>query len=142
MTLAAALPHVTAALNAVALAFMLGGFALVRLGHRHLHRRFMLAAVAASGLFLAAYAAHHAVNPIFSYPGGGAWRTSYYALLISHVVLAALVAPLVGVTLWRALAGRTESHRGLARWTLPLWLYVSVTGIAVYALLYHLPRPS
>ncbi|MGE5475515.1 MAG: DUF420 domain-containing protein [Bacteroidales bacterium] len=142
MTLAATLPHVTAALNAAALAFMVGGFALVRRGHRHLHRRFMLAAVAASALFLAAYVTHHAVNPIFSYPGGGSWRTTYYALLVSHVVLAALVAPLVAVTLWRALAGHVERHRGLARWTLPLWLYVSVTGIAVYALLYHLPRPT
>lgn len=142
MTLAATLPHLTAALNATALVLMLVGFTLVRRGRRDLHRRFMLGAVAASVLFLAAYAAHHAVNPIFAYPGGGPARTAYYTLLISHVVLAALVAPLVGVTVWRALAGRVERHRGLARWTLPLWLYVSVTGIAVYLLLYHLPRPT
>lgn len=142
MILAAALPHVTAALNGVALAFMLGGFMLVRQGRRDLHRRFMLAAVVASALFLAAYLAHHAVNPIFSYPGGGTARALYYTLLVSHVVLAALVTPMVGLTLWRALAGRVGPHRGLARWTLPIWLYVSVTGIAVYALLYHLPRPS
>lgn len=140
--LAAALPHVTAALNATALAFMLGGFALVRRGRRDLHRRFMLAAVVASALFLAAYLAHHAVNPIFSYPGAGAARSFYYTLLVSHVALAALVTPLVGLTLWRALNGRIGPHRGIARWTLPIWLYVSVTGIAVYALLYHLPRPS
>lgn len=141
MSLGDVLPHVTATLNAVALACMLGGFALVRAGHPRLHRRFMLAAVTASALFLAAYVAHHAINPILAYPGQGTARTLYYALLVSHVLLAAVVAPLVGVTVWRALAGRVAPHRALARWTLPVWLYVSVTGIAVYLLLYHLPRP-
>lgn len=137
MTWVAALPHLTAGLNALALVLMVGGFVLVRRGRRDLHRRFMLAAVTASALFLLAYLAHHAVNPITPYPGGGAARTVYYSLLISHVGLAALVAPLVALTLLRALAGRIETHRGLARWTLPAWLYVSITGIAVYALLYH-----
>lgn len=137
MTLAAALPHVTAGLNGTALVLMVVGFVLVRRGRRDLHRRMMLAAVGASALFLAAYLAHHAVNPITPYPGIGAARTFYYTLLVSHVALAAAVAPMVGITLWRGLAGRVERHRGLARWTLPLWLYVSVTGIAVYALLYH-----
>lgn len=142
MTLAAALPHVTAALNALALICMVTGFVLVRLGRQRAHRGLMLAAVAASVLFLAAYLVHHAINPIFSYPGQGGARTAYYVLLVSHVVLAALVAPMVGVTAWRGLSGRLAPHRGLARWTLPIWLYVSVTGIAVYALLYHLPRPT
>lgn len=136
MSVAAALPHVTAGLNAAALVLMLGGFALVRCGRPELHRRFMLAAVAASALFLLAYLAHHAVNPINPYPGDGPARTAYYAVLISHVVLAAAAAPMVAVTLWRALHGRIAPHRGLARWTLPVWLYVSVTGIAVYAALY------
>lgn len=135
--LAAALPHLTASLNGVALVLMAGGFVLVRRGRHDLHRRFMLAAVGASALFLLAYLAHHAVNPITPYPGEAPGRAFYYALLISHVALAAAVTPMVGVTLWRALAGRVDTHRGLARWTLPVWLYVSVTGIAVYALLYH-----
>jgi uncharacterized membrane protein YozB (DUF420 family) len=137
VTLADWLPHVTAALNATALVLMLGGFVLVRRGRRQGHRRAMLSAVVVSGLFLLTYAAHHAVNPIFVFRGAGAARPAYYTLLISHVALAAVVAPMVGITMWRALNGRIASHRGLARWTLPLWLYVSVTGVAVYALLYH-----
>lgn len=138
MNLAAALPHVTAALNLCALALTLAGFTLIRRGRPRLHRALMLAAVGASALFLAAYVAHHLVNPIFAFHGSAAARPWYYALLVSHVALAAVAAPLVGMTLARALAGRFKPHRALARWTLPVWLYVSVTGVAVYALLYHL----
>lgn len=137
MTLAATLPHVTAALNAVALVLMVTGFILVRRGRRDLHRRAMVAAVATSGLFLAAYLLHHATNPIFAFRGSGFARPVYYTLLVSHVLLAAAVTPMVALTLWRAATGRFELHRGLARWTLPLWLYVSVSGVVVYALLYH-----
>lgn len=136
--LTAELPHLTAGLNALALVLMSAGFVLIRSGRRQSHRRLMLAAVVVSGLFLVAYVLHHAVNPIFAFPGSAAARPFYYALLISHVVLAALVAPMVGVTLWRGLSGRIAPHRGLARWTLPVWLYVSISGIVVYALLYHL----
>lgn len=135
---AAVLPHVTAALNATALLLLLAGFALIRRGRRLPHRRIMLAAVATSGLFLVAYVIYHATAPIFVFRGQGAVRPVYYTLLVSHVVLAAAVTPMIGVTLWRALAGRFASHRGLARWTLPVWLYVSVSGIVVYAMLYHL----
>lgn len=138
MNSAAVLPHVTAALNTVALVLLLAGFALIRTGRRALHRRVMLAAVATSGLFLLAYVIYHATAPIFVFRGQGAVRPVYYTLLVSHVVLAAAVAPLIALTLWRALSGRFAVHRGLARWTLPLWLYVSVSGIVVYLLLYHL----
>jgi uncharacterized membrane protein YozB (DUF420 family) len=134
----ATLPHLTAALNALALVLMLAGFALVRGGRPDLHRRLMLAAVAASALFLLAYLAHHAVNPIFVFRGSDAARPFYYTLLVGHVVLAAVVAPMVAVTVWRGLGGHIARHRGLARWTLPVWVIVCVSGIAVYALLYHL----
>jgi|AGTN01.3.fsa_nt_gi Predicted membrane protein len=137
MDTAAVLPHVTASLNAVALVLLLIGFALVRGGRRDLHRKVMLAAVAASGLFLAVYLVYHATAPIFVFRGTGLARPVYYTLLVSHVVLAALVTPMIGLTVWRALNGRFEPHRGIARWTLPIWLYVSVTGVVVYALLYH-----
>jgi putative membrane protein len=137
VTTAAVLPHVTAGLNAVALLLLLVGFALVRSGRHHAHRTVMLAAVAASALFLAAYVVYHATAPIFVFRGSGAARPAYYTLLISHVVLAAVVTPMIGLTLWRAIRGRFDHHRGLARWTLPVWLYVSVSGVAVYALLYH-----
>lgn len=131
------LPHVTAGLNAVALVLLLCGFALIRSGRRDLHRRFMLAAVGTSGLFLVAYIVYHATAPIFVFRGQGAVRPVYYTLLISHVVLAAAVTPMIAATLWRAVSGRIQPHRGLARWTLPIWLYVSATGVLVYALLYH-----
>lgn len=134
------LPHVTAALNAAALVLLLTGFTLIKSGRRALHRRVMLAAVATSALFLVVYAIYHATAPIFEFRGQGAIRPVYYTLLVSHVVLAAVAAPMIAATLWRALAGRFEGHRGLARWTLPIWLYVSASGIVVYAMLYHLYR--
>lgn len=131
------LPHVTASLNLVALTLVLAGFVLIRRGSRGAHRLVMLAAVAVSGLFLVAYLTYHFTAPIFVFRGQGWLRPAYYALLVSHVVLAALVTPMIALTLWRALAGRIGSHRGLARWTLPVWVYVSASGVAVYALLYH-----
>lgn len=138
MNTADTLPHVTAALNAVALAFLLTGFFFIRTGRRELHRKAMLAAVGSSGLFLAFYIVYHFTAPIFVFRGTGAVRPIYYALLISHVALAAVVAPMVVLTLWRGLAGVFARHKGLARWTFPLWTYVSVSGIVVYAMLYHL----
>jgi putative membrane protein len=137
MTTATILPHVTAALNAAALLLLLAGFTLIRAGRRDLHRKAMLAAVGTSALFLVFYVLYHFTAPIFVFRGQGSVRPVYYALLVSHVLLAAVVAPMVAVTLLRALKGRFEVHKGLARWTLPVWLYVSVTGIVVYAMLYH-----
>ncbi len=132
-----ALPHLTAALNALSLVLMLVGWRLIRAGRKRQHRMAMMAAAAAGALFLVAYVAHHAVSPLFVFRGAAAWRPAYFTLLTTHVVLAAAVAPLVLVTLRRALTGQIERHRSLARWTLPLWIYVSVTGIVVYALLYQ-----
>lgn len=137
MSSAALLPHVTASLNALSLLLLLAGFALIRRQRHRAHRAVMLAAVGASALFLAVYLVYHATAPIFRFEGQGAVRPFYYGLLISHVILAAAVTPLIGLTLWRALAGRLAGHRGLARWTLPVWLYVSLSGIAVYVMLYH-----
>ncbi|CAA7623019.1 DUF420 domain-containing protein [Magnetospirillum sp. SS-4] len=138
MTAANTLPHVTASLNAIALCFLVAGFILIRAGRRDLHRRAMLAAVATSGLFLVVYVVYHFAAPIFVFRGTGAIRPVYYALLISHVILAALVTPMIVLTLVRALKGRIAPHKGIARWTLPIWLYVSVTGIIVYVMLYRI----
>lgn len=137
MTAATILPHVTASLNALALVLLLAGFALVRSGRRAQHRVAMLSAVTVSALFLVAYVTYHLTAPIFVFQGQGWVRPAYYTLLISHVVLAAAVAPMIVVTVWRGLKGRIDIHRGLARWTLPVWIYVSASGVAVYALLYH-----
>ena len=131
------LPHVTAALNGLAAVLLLCGFALVRTGRRPAHRRVMTAAVITSTLFLIAYLTYHFTAPVFVFPGHGLARPLYYTLLVSHVLLAVVAVPLVVLTFLRARRGAFDRHRGLARWTLPVWLYVSVSGIVVYLLLYH-----
>ncbi len=138
MNTAAVLPHVTASLNALTMLFLLAGFLQIRKGNRAGHRAAMLAAVSSSALFLVFYLIYHFTAPIFVFQGQGAIRPVYYFLLITHVILAAAVTPLVLLTLVRALRGRFETHRGMARWTLPVWLYVSLTGIAVYVMLYQI----
>lgn len=138
----AALPHLNAALNTTASVLLAVGFALIRAGRKDAHRATMLAAAAVSTVFLVSYLTYHANAPIYLFRGHGAARTFYYLVLISHVVLAATAAPLVLVTLWRGLGGRFDLHRRWARWTLPIWLYVSVTGIVVYLMLYRFNPPA
>jgi len=135
------LPHVTAALNALAGLLLLVGFILIKLRRKRAHRFVMTAAVSTSVLFLVAYLAHHFTAPVFVFPGQGLVRPIYFAMLISHVALAVTVTPMVGLTVLRARRGDFAAHRALARWTFPVWLYVSVTGILVYLLLYHVYPP-
>ena len=135
--LGAALPGVNAALNALSGALALAGFVAIRRGARALHRRLMIAAVSTSALFLAGYLTRMALTGVHRFPGTGWLRTTYLAVLGSHTLLAALAAPLVLLTLALALRARFASHRRLARATLPIWLYVSATGVAVYVLLYR-----
>ncbi len=135
------LPAVNAALNATSAVLALLGFAAIRRGEVRRHRALMLSAVGASVLFLAGYLARIALTGAHRFPGTGPLRTAYLALLGSHTLLAALAGPLVLVSLTLALRDRFAVHRRVARVTLPIWLYVSVTGVAVYAALYHLaPR--
>jgi uncharacterized membrane protein YozB (DUF420 family) len=139
--MAGVLPHLTAGLDALAGFLLLVGFGLIRLGYKTAHRAVMTAAVIVSALFLVAYLLHHFTAPVFVFPGQGLIRPVYFAMLVSHVILAAVVAPLAVVTFRRARLGAYARHRALARWTLPAWLYVSLTGVAVYVLLYHVYRP-
>lgn len=138
MEAAALLPHLTAGLNGTALTAALVGFGLIHAGRRDLHRTAMLVAVAASTLFLLAYLTYHFTAPIFVFRGQGWVRPFYYTLLVSHVVLAVAVTPMILLTLARALAGRYDAHGRLARWTWPVWVYVSASGLLVYVMLYHL----
>lgn len=138
MTLAEALPTVNASLNALSAALLLAGWRAIRAGRRERHRALMLSALACSALFLVGYLTRIALTGTHRFPGGGALRAAYLALLGSHTLLAAAALPLVLRTLHLALRGRFDSHRRLARWTFPVWLYVSVTGVAVYLVLYHL----
>jgi uncharacterized membrane protein YozB (DUF420 family) len=132
------LPTVNAGLNALAAVLLLAGWWLVRRGRREAHRAAMLAAVATSALFLVSYLVYHAQVGSVRFTGQGPIRTVYLAVLLSHTVLAAVIVPLVLVTLARALRGRFEAHRSVARFTLPLWVWVSVSGVAVYWMLYRL----
>lgn len=128
----AMLPTLNAALNATAAVALVGGFAMIRRGRVSTHRGFMLTAAAASAVFLASYLVYHAEVGSVGFQGEGWIRTAYLAMLASHVVLAAVVVPLALSALSRALTGKIEKHRRIVRWTLPIWLYVSVTGLVVY----------
>src|SRR3954469_11323609 len=133
----AVLPHVNAVLNATSTILLLIGFGLIRGGNRALHRKVMLSALIVSSVFLVSYLVYHFTAPVFVYRGPAWSRPVYYALLISHVILATVATPLVAVTAWRALHGTFDRHRAIARWTLPVWLYVTTTGVVIYAILYH-----
>jgi len=148
MDTAAVLPHVNAALNTLSTILLVIGLVLIKTRHRELHRKVMLAAIIVSALFLVSYLTYHFTAPIFVFPGTGWTVPVYYAMLISHVILATLVTPLIvmtalrGIRAWSA-GGNTyqpglfDRHMALARWTLPIWLYVTVTGVAIYVILYH-----
>ncbi|WP_404385767.1 DUF420 domain-containing protein [Caenispirillum salinarum] len=137
MDTATTLPHVNATLNAITIVFLIAAFWLIKQKRIEAHRRAMLGALTVSALFLASYLVYHFTAPIFVFRGEGLVRPFYYALLISHVILAALATPLILVTAWRGLKRTDARHRALARWTWPVWMYVSVSGVAVYAMLYH-----
>lgn len=138
MTLVDLLPTVNAALNATSAALLVLGFRAIRAGDWRRHRALMLGAVGCSVLFLVGYLTRMALTGTHRFPGDGALRAFYLAVLGTHTVLAALAGPLVLRTLWLAWKGRYPAHRRIARVTLPVWLYVSVTGVVVYVMLYHL----
>ena len=132
------LPALNALLNTTSAVLLAAGYRLIRQGRREAHRMAMTAALAVSALFLASYLVYHAQVGSVKFTKTGWVRPVYFTILISHTVLAACVAPMALVTVWRAWKGLFERHRRLARITLPLWLYVSVTGVIVYLMLYHL----
>ena len=131
------LPTVNASLNALSGVFLILGYVNIRRGERTTHKRFMIAACTTSILFLATYLLYHSLSGSTRFTGTGWSRPVYFSILLSHTVLAAAIVPMVIVTLARALRGRFTEHRRIARWTFPLWIYVSVTGVLVYLFLYH-----
>lgn len=132
------LPALNASLNALASVFLVVGYILIRSGRRDAHKRCMLLALTTSALFLTSYVIYHANAGSAPFRGVGAIRAVYFAVLIPHVILAATILPLALLTAARGLRGDYGRHVRIARWTLPLWLYVSVTGVIVYLMLYHL----
>ena len=132
------LPAVNATLNAIAGTLLVTGFVLIKRGQRDAHRKVMLAALATSALFLVSYLIYHYHAGSTRFQGEGTIRTVYFTILISHTVLAALVPFLAIATVIPALRASFARHKRLARWTLPIWLYVSVTGVAIYVMLYQM----
>jgi uncharacterized membrane protein YozB (DUF420 family) len=132
------LPAINATLNGVAAILLIIGYTLIRRGRIAQHRAVMLTAFGTSILFLTSYLVYHAHVGSKHFPGQGPVRLVYFAILVSHTVLAATVPVLALITLSRGLSARYDRHRAIARWTLPIWLYVSVTGVVVYLLLYQL----
>ena len=130
-------PVINASLNGASTVLLLIGHRFIKKGRMPAHRATMITAVITSTLFLTSYLYYHAHVGSVHFQGTGWSRPVYFTILISHVVLAAVIVPLVIVTLTRALRERFDRHRAIARWTYPLWLYVSVTGVLVYFMLYH-----
>jgi len=131
------LPAVNATLNAISAVLLTIGFVLIRQRRIQAHRRTMIAAFVTSSLFLVCYIVYHAQVGSVRFTRQGFVRPLYFGILITHVTLAAAVLPLAIITLSRGLKARYDRHRAIARWTLPIWLYVSVTGVLVYVLLYR-----
>ena len=138
MISASQLPDLNAALNSLSAVFLLTGYGFIKSKNQRAHRRCMLAAFACSILFLISYLIYHYQVGSVTFKGQGPIRTVYFTILITHTVLATTVVPLVLITLIRALRERFDAHRRIARWTFPIWLYVSVTGVIVYWMLYWL----
>ena len=131
------LPLLNASLNALAGVLLVIGYVLIRRRRIRQHRAVMISALVVSTFFLISYVTYHANIGSRPFTGQGSIRTVYFVILITHVVLAAAVPPLAVITLSRALRARFDRHVAIARWTLPIWLYVSVTGVIVYLMLYH-----
>jgi len=126
------LPLLNSFLNSLSALFLLGGFIMIKRGDRENHRRFMLTAFIISGGFLVSYLIFHYQVGSVSFEGKGWIRPIYFTILISHIILAASVLPLALITLFRAFKKRFKHHKKIARWTWPIWMYVSVTGVIVY----------
>ena len=131
-------PTINALLNGLTAVQLLTGYFFILHGKRSIHKKIMLSAFATSIVFLTSYLYYHAHVGSVPFKGTGIIRPVYFTILLSHTVLAVVIVPMAIVTLFRGLSSRFDKHKKLARWTLPVWLYVSVTGVIVYLMLYHL----
>ncbi len=132
------LPHVNATLNVVTIMFLSAGFYFIRRGEREKHKACMLAAIAVSAAFLVSYLTYHFNSGLARFGGEGPIRPVYFTILIVHVLAAAALTVMVPITAVRALAGRFDRHKRIARWTWPLWMYVALSGVVVYVMAVHL----
>lgn len=132
------LPHLNAILNSTSAVLLLTGFRFIRRGQIKAHRTCQVTAVLTSTVFLISYLTYHYYHGATKFTGQGFVRPFYFIILTTHTILAVVIVPLILITLYRAARRDFMRHRRIARWTLPLWLYVSVTGVIVYVMLYHL----
>ena len=135
-------PVINASLNGASAVLLYIGHGFIKRGKMAAHRALMIAALVTSSLFLTSYLYYHFHVGSVRFQGQGWSRPVYFTILISHTILAAAIVPLVIITLSRALRRRFDRHRAIARWTYPLWLYVSVTGVVIYFMLYHWFAPA
>jgi len=133
-------PAINATLNGSSAVLLVSARTMIKRGRMAVHRALMLAAVGTSTLFLISYLYYHAHVGNVHFQGHGWSRPVYFSILISHTILATVIVPLVIITLSRGLRQRFDRHRAIARWTYPIWLYVSVTGVVIYLMLFHLFR--
>ena len=132
------LPALNATLNATSTVLLIAGYIFIRRGERQKHKACMIAALVVSALFLTSYLIYHAQVGSVPFTGTGWIRVVYFSVLIPHVILAAAVVPPILITASRGLSAKYDQHKRIARWTLPVWLYVSVTGVIVYLMLYQM----
>jgi len=132
------LPALNATLNGIAAILLVTGFLFIKQGRRRQHQWCMLGALTTSALFLVSYVTYHLHAGSRPFPGQGPIRVVYFAILITHVILAAVIVPLALLTAVRGLKSQFEKHVRIARWTFPVWLYVSVTGVVIYLMLYEI----
>jgi putative membrane protein len=132
-------PALNASLNGISALLLAGGYVAIRAGKMEVHKRFMLSAFWVSAVFLVSYVIYHIrVKQVVLFQGQGWIRPVYFALLLSHIILAIVIVPMILITLRRAWLEKFDKHRMIARWTLPLWFYVSVTGVIVYLMVYQI----
>jgi len=130
------LPTINASLNLTAAILLSLGYRAIKKGDQQLHRKFMIAALCASFLFLTCYVIYHAMGGFTRYQGVGIWRTIYFTILLTHTPLAVLIVPFVIAAVYFALKGNFATHTKITRWLWPTWMYVSVTGVVIYLMLY------
>jgi len=135
------LPHLQAGLNVTTVCLISVAYYNIRQDNRAVHRKFMIAALTVSALFMVSYLTYHSQVGNVKFAGEGAVRPVYFTILASHVILAALIVPMVITTAYLALRGRFERHRRVARWTFPIWIYVSISGVIVYLMAFHVYPP-
>jgi putative membrane protein len=136
------LPHFQAALNTAATLLLTAGYYFIRIRNRYAHRNCMITALGISAVFMISYLTYHASVGYMPFTGQGMIRPIYFTMLASHVILAAVIVPLVLITVIYAATGKFDKHPRIARWTLPIWLYVSVSGVVIYVLGFHIYTPS